>query len=101
MSQESKLPGEKIAFSEEYLSGENTFDDGELVRSSVIGQTEFNKEERTVSIHSNKSISIPKIGDIVIGLVEASLGQMKFKKESHYLELGETGSTNNLSKTGG
>tara|TARA_Y100000590_G_scaffold389052_1_gene463825 strand:+ start:1137 stop:1688 length:552 start_codon:yes stop_codon:yes gene_type:complete len=76
MSQESKLPGEKIAFSEEYLSGENTFDDGELVRSSVIGQTEFNKEERTVSIHSNKSISIPKIGDIVIGLVEASLGSL-------------------------
>ena len=29
------------------------------------------------------------------------LGQMKFKKESHYLELGETGSTINLSKTGG
>jgi len=29
------------------------------------------------------------------------LGQMKFKKESHYLELGETGSTKNLSKTGG
>ena len=29
------------------------------------------------------------------------LGQMKFKKESHYLELGETGLTRNLSKTGG
>jgi len=26
---------------------------------------------------------------------------MKFKKESHYLELGDTGSTTNLSKTGG
>ncbi len=29
------------------------------------------------------------------------LGQMKFKKESHYLELGETGLTKNLSTTGG
>ena len=29
------------------------------------------------------------------------LAQMKFKKESHYLELGDTGSTTNLSKTGG
>ena len=28
-------------------------------------------------------------------------GQMKFKKESHYLELGETGLTKNLSTTGG
>ena len=46
MSQEFKLPGEKIAFLEEYLSGENTFDDGESVRSTVIGQIEFNKEER-------------------------------------------------------
>jgi len=27
--------------------------------------------------------------------------QMQFKKESHYLELGDTGSTTNLSKTGG
>jgi len=26
---------------------------------------------------------------------------MQFKKESHYLELGDTGSTKNLSKTGG
>ena len=29
------------------------------------------------------------------------LAQMKFKIESHYLELGDTGSTTNLSKTGG
>ena len=29
------------------------------------------------------------------------LNQMKFKKESHNLELGDTGSTKNLSKTGG
>ena len=29
------------------------------------------------------------------------LKQMQFKKESHYLELGNTGSTKNLSKTGG
>ena len=34
-------------------------------------------------------------------LKDLILGQMQFKKESHYLELGETGSTKNLSKTGG
>ena len=34
-------------------------------------------------------------------LKDLILGQMKFKKESHYLELGETGLTKNLSKTGG
>ena len=31
-------------------------------------------------------------------LKDLILGQMKFKKESHYLELGETGLTKNLSK---
>ncbi len=34
-------------------------------------------------------------------LKDLILKQMKFKKESHYLELGNTGSTKNLSKTGG
>ncbi len=34
-------------------------------------------------------------------LKDLILKQMKFKKESHYLELGDTGSTTNLSKTGG
>jgi len=34
-------------------------------------------------------------------LKDLRLKQMKFKKESHYLELGDTGSTKNLSKTGG
>ena len=34
-------------------------------------------------------------------LQDLILGQMKFKKESHYLELGKTGLTKNLSTTGG
>ena len=34
-------------------------------------------------------------------LKDLILKQMQFKKESHYLELGETGLTKNLSKTGG
>jgi len=76
MSKESKLPGEKIAFLEEYISGENTFDDGELIRSTVIGQTEFDKEERIASIANKKSVLIPKIGDEIIGIVEAALGSL-------------------------
>ena len=34
-------------------------------------------------------------------LKDLILKQIQFKKESHYLELGDTGSTKNLSKTGG
>ncbi len=39
--------------------------------------------------------------DQIEELQDLIIGQMKFKKESHYLELGETGLTKNLSKTGG
>ncbi len=39
--------------------------------------------------------------DQINELQDLILGQMKFKKESHYLELGKTGLTKNLSTTGG
>ena len=39
--------------------------------------------------------------DQVNELKNLIIKQMQFKKESHYLELGDTGSTKNLSKTGG
>ena len=76
MYQEFKLPGEKIAFLEEYLSGENTFDDGESIRSTMIGEAKFDKSERIASIQNKKSVPIPKIGDEIIGIVEASLGSL-------------------------
>ena len=54
MSEEFKFPGEKIAFLEEYLAGENTFDDGESIRSAVFGKPDFDKTERIASIHNKK-----------------------------------------------
>ncbi len=39
--------------------------------------------------------------DQIEELQDLIIGQMKFKKESHYLELGETGLTKNLSTIGG
>ena len=39
--------------------------------------------------------------DQIEELQDLIVGQIKFKKESHYLELGETGLTKNLSTTGG
>jgi len=39
--------------------------------------------------------------DQIEELKDLILKQLNFKKESHYLELGETGLTNNLSQTGG
>ena len=35
VTEEFRLPGEKIAFSEEYLAGDNTYDDGESIRTAL------------------------------------------------------------------
>ena len=55
-------------------------------------------------LFGNTGISIRHLlqkDDQINELQDLILGQMKFKKESHYLELGETGLTKNLSTTGG
>ena len=38
MSDNSVFPGDKIASIEEYEAGHNTFDDGDMVRSSTMGE---------------------------------------------------------------
>ena len=55
-------------------------------------------------LFGNTGISIRHLlqkDDQVEELQDLILEQMKYKKESHYLELGETGLTKNLSTTGG
>ena len=55
-------------------------------------------------LFGNTGISIRHLlqkDDQVDELQDLILGQMKFKKESHHLEIGETGLTKNLSTTGG
>jgi len=55
-------------------------------------------------LFGNTGVSIRHLlqkDDQIEELQDLILGQMKFKKESHYLELGETGLTKNLSTTGG
>ena len=55
-------------------------------------------------LFGNTGISIRHLlqkDDQIDELQDLIIGQMKFKKETHYLELGETGLTKNLSTTGG
>ena len=72
----SVLPGDKKAVIEEYEAGNNACDDGHVVRATVIGQSEIDKETRVVNVNNHKSISVPEKGDIIIGTVEAVLGSM-------------------------
>jgi len=72
----SVLPGDKVAIIEEYGSGKNTYDDGEIIRSVVAGEYDIDKKERIVNVKNLKSTSVPKLDDIVIGTVAAVMGSM-------------------------
>ena len=76
MNEKQKIPGEKIALIEEYLPGDNTFEDEDAIRATVIGEIELNTENRLASINKQKQITVPNVGDIVIGVVEANLPSM-------------------------
>ncbi|OLD27711.1 MAG: RNA-binding protein, partial [Thaumarchaeota archaeon 13_1_40CM_2_39_7] len=76
MSQKPTLPGDKVAIIEEFETGANTFDDGQSIRSLVVGVTEFDKANRVAKINEIKKPGVPKVGDIIIGNVSALMNNM-------------------------
>ena len=69
MSSDITFPGEKIAIIEEYESGNNTFDDGHSVRSTVVGTTEIDKKNRIAQVRDANLLAVPRVNDVVIGTV--------------------------------
>jgi exosome complex component CSL4 len=76
MSETATFPGDKIASIEEYEAGYNTFDDGDMVRASTVGEKILDKTTRIARIKHPKMLSIPQVGDTVIGTVAAVLSSM-------------------------
>ena len=76
MSETDAFPGDKIASIEEYEAGHNTFDDGDMVRASTVGEKNLDKATRIASIKHPKLLSIPQVGDTVIGTVAAVMSSM-------------------------
>ena len=76
MDNNQKIPGEKIASIEEYLPGDNTFEDNDSIRATTIGEVNLNSSERSASINRQTQITVPKVGDVIIGVVEANLPSM-------------------------
>ncbi len=76
MENNNKIPGEKIAQIEEYLPGDNTYEDNDVIRATTIGDINLDSVERLASINRQKQITVPKVGDIIIGVVEANLPSM-------------------------
>ena len=76
MENNQKIPGEKIAQIEEYLPGENTFEDDDIIRATTIGEINLDSVERLASINRQKQITVPKVGDVIIGVVQENLPAM-------------------------
>ncbi len=76
MSENSIFPGDKIASIEEYEAGNNAFDDGDMVRAAAVGEKDIDKTSRTANVRHPKLLSIPKVGDTVIGTVAAVMSSM-------------------------
>lgn len=70
------LPGERLGFIEEMEAGNNTFDDGNMIRASTAGIANVDKKNKIAQVENGKQISIPKRGDVVIGSVAAVLSSM-------------------------
>ncbi|MGI0086746.1 MAG: exosome complex RNA-binding protein Csl4 [Nitrosotalea sp.] len=76
MSSKQALPGDKIATIEEFETGQNTFDDGHSIRSSVVGMPEFDKANRIAKINEIKIPAVPRKGDVIVGNVSALMNNM-------------------------
>jgi len=80
MNKETKtstvFPGEQVAEIEEFEAGKNTFVSGGAIRSSVMGNKQYDLKRRIVRIDQKKSLIMPKIGDVVVGYIEMLFGPM-------------------------
>jgi exosome complex component CSL4 len=71
------LPGEHIAWLEEFEGGRNTYlaFDG-TVRSSAVGTKVYDLKRRIVKIEQKNSPMLPKVGDNIVGYVDMLFSSM-------------------------
>lgn len=66
------FPGDPLCSVEEYGVGNGAFDDGDMVRSSIIGSKSIDAQSRTVGT-TGPLVPVPRPGDVVIGNVAVAL----------------------------
>jgi exosome complex component CSL4 len=67
------LPGDFLASPEEFLPGKNAYEQGDSVRASHPGQVEKDLSKREVSVRPAVVAKTLKVGDMVVGQVEAAM----------------------------
>lgn len=71
------MPGEQLAFIEEFEGGKNTYlaSDG-TVRSAAVGTKVYDLKRRTIKVEPKNGPTLPKVGDIIVGYVEMIFASM-------------------------
>jgi len=67
------LPGDFLSSPEEFLAGQNTYEQGDSVRASLPGRVERDLSKREVAVRPIVVALTPKVGDVVVGQVEAAM----------------------------
>ena len=67
------LPGDFLASPEEFLPGQNAYEQGDSVRASLSGRVERDLSKREVAVRPVTVAKTPKVGDVVVGQVEAAM----------------------------
>lgn len=67
------LPGDFLASPEEFLPGKNTYEQGDSVRATLSGRVEKDLSKREVAVSPAVVAKTPKVGDVVVGQVEAAM----------------------------
>ncbi len=63
-------PGTPLAYSEELLPGEGTYDDGEQIRAAAYGTEHVDPESMTISVTpAGKRVAMVEKGDIIVGRI--------------------------------
>ncbi len=70
------LPGEQVAYIEEFEGGKNTYITDGTIRSTAVGTKIYDFKRRIVKIEQKNSPMLPKIGDTVVGFIEMLFGSM-------------------------
>lgn len=67
---EQVLPGDALAFAEEFLPGSGTFDDGTYLRAARFGKFEVDSKDMRAAVVPATSIpSVVKVGDFIFGKI--------------------------------
>ena len=66
------LPGDFLASPEEFLPGNNTYEQGDSVRASIAGRVQKDQAKQEVAVRPVVVALMPTVGDVVVGRIEAA-----------------------------